>query len=98
MAADKICVTIIYFIISLLGLLAWRFISKHLSGDNFSVSGFWACYVGVVIWGAAQWGVFSKGSILFFSPPLDFLVHNEWVRWIAFISTLLQTRCIPSKI
>lgn len=97
MGADQILVTAIYFFISLLGFLFWRSISKHYSGDNFTVKWFWICLLGVLLWAAAQSSVAHHGSLLFFSPPLEFLEHNDWVRWIAFISWLLQGVCIPSK-
>ncbi|WP_065877077.1 MULTISPECIES: hypothetical protein [unclassified Pseudomonas] len=97
MGADQVFLTVIYFVMSLSVFLVCRSISRHLSGDNFSDKWFWVCLVGVLFWGAAQFSVARYGSILLFSSSLEFLVNNEWVRWIAFISALLQATCIPKK-
>ncbi|WP_223496976.1 hypothetical protein [Pseudomonas sp. A-RE-26] len=97
MDADQVFLTVIYFVMSLSVFLVCRLVSRKLSGDNFSDKWFWVCLVGVLFWGAAQFSVARYGSILLFSSSLEFLVNNEWVRWIAFISALLQATCIPKK-
>lgn len=97
MSSDNIFLTFVYFMISVLGFLCFYLISRHLSGDNFKEKWFWLCFAGVLLWGAVQYNVASHGSILFFSSPLEFLVSNYWIRWIAFISAILQATCIPSK-
>ncbi|MCF5063809.1 hypothetical protein GIW73_12755 [Pseudomonas syringae] len=97
MDADQFFLTVIYFVMSLSVFLVCRLISRKLSGDNFSDKWFWVCLVGVLLWGEAQFSVARYGSILLFSSPLEFLVNNDWVRWVAFISALLQATCIPKK-
>lgn len=60
-------------------------------------NGFGCALLAFYFGGAVQYNVARHGSILFFSSPLEFLVSNYWIRWIAFISAILQAICIPSK-
>lgn len=97
MDGDQLFVTVIYFVVSMLGFLFWRAVIRYFSSECFRAIWFLMSLAGVLLWGAMQYGVSKNGSILFFTQPLDFLVQNYWVRWIAFISVLLQAASIPSK-
>lgn len=97
MSSDNIFLTLFYFIVSVLVFLCSYSISRRLSGEGFKEKWFWLCLAGVLLWGTVQYNVARHGSILFFSSPLEFLVSNYWIRWIAFISAVLQAICIPSK-
>jgi hypothetical protein len=50
-----------------------------------------------MVWGMVQLNVARYGYVLFFPSTQGFLIDNYWVRWVAFVSALLQTACIPSK-
>ena len=97
MGGDQLFVTVIYLAISVLGFLFWRSVIRYFSRAHFRAIWFLMSLAGVLLWGTLQYGVSKSGSIVFFTQPLDFLVSNDWVRWIAFISVLLQMAYIPSK-
>lgn len=78
MGADQILVTTIYFFISLLGFLFWRSISKHYSGDNFTVKSFWICLVGVLLWGRLSLVWRATARYYFFLHPWNFWSITIW--------------------
>lgn len=94
---EKLLVTVIYLVISVLGFSFWRALIRYFSSEHFKAIWFLMSLAGLLLWGTLQYGVSKNGSILFFTQPVDFLVHNYWVRWIAFVSVLLQAAYIPSK-
>ncbi|MGE8177639.1 hypothetical protein [Pseudomonas fluorescens] len=97
MESNTSLTTTLYLFFSLIGFLAFRAISKNFSGANFKPKWFWICFALSMLWGVAQLNVARYGYVLFFPFSKDLLVSNYLVRWIAFISAIFQTVCIPSK-
>jgi hypothetical protein len=62
---------------------------------NPEYSGFF--FAGLMLCGTIQLNVAYYGYILFFHSSKDIIENNYLIRWIAFLSAILQTFCTPSK-
>lgn len=87
--------TTLYLLISLTAFFAFYLISRRISGPRLSDGGFWLFLAISLFWGANQMSISRYGYFLFYLPPTDFFEKNYIIRWIAFISALLQALCIP---
>lgn len=90
-------ITALYFLASLVAFLAFYTTSKNISGVNFRSGWFWFFFAWAMLWGMVQLNVARHGYILFAPSSKDIIENNYLVRWIAFISAIFQTACIPSK-
>lgn len=97
MMSNTLLVTVLYFLVSLFIFLLFYSASRAASGVGFTVGRFWFCFAGVMLWGIVQLSVAYDGYTLLYLPSKDIFQNNYLVRWIAFISAILQTICIPDK-
>lgn len=87
----------LYLLISLIAFLAFHSTSKIISGARLTPGVFLIFLAPLILWGAAQLSVARYGYVLFYLPSRDFLGGDYIIRWIAFISALVQIFCLPSK-
>lgn len=97
MMIDQPLTTTLYLFSSLVVFWFFYSTSKKISGPNLKPEIFWFFFAGLMLCGAIQLNVAYYGYILFFHSSKDFIENNYLIRWIAFLSAILQTFCTPSK-
>jgi hypothetical protein len=95
---NPLIVAALYLIASLAAFLAFYSISRKISGPSLNHGRFWLFFAILILWGANQLGVARYGYIFLYPSSKDFFGSDYIIRWVAFISALLQTLCLPSKV
>jgi len=94
---NSLFIAALYSFASLSVFLIFYLISKTISGVNLTHGKFLLFFALLVLWGANQLGVARYGYIFLYLPSKDVFGSDCAVRWIAFISAILQVFCLPSK-
>ena len=94
---DEVLVTALYLVTSVATGSAFLLISRKLSGPSLSALQFWLFFTAAVLWGMVHWGIARNGHILFLAPSQRFFEENYCVRWIAFLSAVFQSACMPTR-
>jgi hypothetical protein len=89
--------SVLYLFGSVAVFLAFNRASKRFSGPQLKPIVFWCFFALSMFWGMVQFNVARHGYILFIPSSAEITSTNYLVRWVAFISAVLQTVCIPSK-
>ena len=97
MMNNALPVTVLYIFTSGVVFLVFLATSRAISGGKFKVSVFWLFFVLAMLWGMVQLNVARHGYIYFFPSSECIVEDNYVVRWVAFVSAVLQVICIPSR-
>ena len=97
MTINPLLIAALYSLTSLAAFLAFYSISRRISGDSLTHGRFWFFFTLLILWGANQLSVARYGYIFLYLPSKDVFGSDYIIRWIAFISALLQTFCLPTK-
>ena len=94
---NALLVSMLYLFASVVVFLVFFATSRAISGRRFKVAGFWLFFVLAMLWGMVQLNVARQGYIYFFPSSKVIIEGNHIVRWVAFISAVLQAVCIPTR-
>jgi hypothetical protein len=95
--SDQGLTTTLYLLASLTIFWLYYSTAKKISGPNLKPGIFWFFFALIILGGAIQLNVARHGYILFIPSSKDTIENNYLIRWIAFVSAILQTLCTPSK-
>lgn len=95
--SNALLLAVLYFLVSLIVFVIFFKISRNISGVNFSAGWFWFFLIWVMLWGMIQLDVARNGYILFIPVSKVIIEDNYLIRWVAFISSILQVFCLPGK-
>ena len=97
MTSNSLLIIILYLLTSLTVFYFFYSTSKKISGKNLQQWKFYVFFALLILWGGNQLSVARYGYMLFFLQTRDLFETNDTVRWIAFISSISQILCIPTK-
>ena len=97
MMSESLITVVLYSVGSLAAFIFFYSISKKISGPHLTGWKFYSFFLFLILWGGNQLSVARYGYMLLPLPSQDFFETGEVVRWIAFISSLFQVLCIPTK-
>ncbi|WP_232917392.1 hypothetical protein, partial [Pseudomonas syringae] len=86
-----------YLIFSICIWLYFYSIKKRFSGNGFSTTSFFVILTALIACGLFQSNISRYGYIPFFQASSSFIYSNYLVRWVAFISTISLSFCMPGK-
>jgi hypothetical protein len=86
-----------YFLFSFATLTPLYVFSRHFSGKKFRWKWFCTLLLLTLLLGSFHMSTIEYGYDLLFPTLKPILQGNALVGWIAFISTLLHTCCVPTQ-
>ena len=89
-------VAAVYLLVSLLVLFPLYRLSAHFSGSRFNWKSSCVCLLLMMVFGVVQLSIAEYGYYRRLPALNAMIAGNEAVRWIALISVLLHTCCIPT--
>lgn len=87
----------LYALVSLAVCLAFYLTSRSISGVRRTPRRFWCFFVLLVLWGAGQLSVARYGCSVLQPPSKGLAERDCMIRWVAFVSAVLQMFCLPSS-